>query len=191
MGSGRGKVDRIGQEAGQVSETSAVQTALGLLHARPAARAGVLAGARLPGAVGAADRGIALIVERVVGNVVLADVIPDLLLRPVRERIELPEPEALVPGEFGGLGAGLRVRAADSGDPEVDGGERRAHRLDLADPAAGVRVTAPELVAVEPLLLLEGDRAVAVEIDAVALLEAALGLVGLREEDVGVEVEEA
>ena len=45
----------------------------------------------------------------------------------------------------------LRVLAADPRDPEVDGGERRAHRLDLADPAAGVGVAAPELVAVEPL----------------------------------------
>src|SRR6266508_6213390 len=80
---------------------SAVEAALGLLGARPAASAGVLARCRLPGAVGAADRGIALIVERVVGDVVLADVVPDLLLRPVGERVEFPQAEALVPGELG------------------------------------------------------------------------------------------
>src|SRR5215203_1793938 len=167
-----------------------MQPALGLVEAGPAAGAIILAGARLPGAVGAADRGVALIVERVVGDVVLREVGPNLLLRPVGERVQLPEPEALVPGELRRLSAGLGIRAANARDPEIHRGERRAHRLDLANPAAGIRVAAPELVAVKALLLLEGDRAVAVEVDAVALFEAVLGLVGLLEEHVGVQIEE-
>src|SRR6266508_4123060 len=123
---------------------SAVEAALGLLGARPAASPGVLARGRLPGAVGAADRGIALIVERVVGDVVVADVVPDLLLGPVGKWVQLPEPEALVPAELRRLRASLGVGAPDPRDPAVDRGEGRAHRLDLADPAAGVRVAAPE-----------------------------------------------
>src|SRR5262249_53740327 len=84
-----------------------VQPALGLVEACPPAGPGILARRRLAGAVGAADRGIALIVQLVVGDVVLVDVGPVLLLRPVGQRVELPEPEALVPRELRRLGARL------------------------------------------------------------------------------------
>src|SRR5687768_4997545 len=62
-----------------------VEAALGLARARPApvaTRAG-------PGAVDAADRGEAVVVERVVRQPALEDVGPELLLGPVRERVRL------------------------------------------------------------------------------------------------------
>src|SRR4029077_9370975 len=98
--------------------------------------------------MGAADRRVAAIVERVVREVVLTDVVPDVALGPVGERAQLPEVKPLVPAELRRLGTGAGVRPADAGDPAVYGRERLAHRLDLADPAAGVRVALPELVAV-------------------------------------------
>ena len=168
-----------------------VDPALGLFETRPAAGARRAARPDRLGAVGAADRGVALIVQRVVREVVLMDVVPDVALGPVRERVQLPEPEALVPAELRGLGATAGVLAADAGDPAVDGRERPAHRLDLAHAAAGVGVALPELVAVLGRLLLEGQVVEAVELDPLVLGEAVAGLVGLREEDVGVEVEEA
>src|SRR4051812_2594391 len=39
----------------------------------------------------AADRGVALVVERVVRNIALAHVVPDLLLVPLRQRVELDD----------------------------------------------------------------------------------------------------
>src|SRR5262245_5364084 len=58
----------------------AVQPALCLVGAGPPTRAGILARRRLARAVGAADRGVALVVQRVVGHVVLVQVAPHVLL---------------------------------------------------------------------------------------------------------------
>src|SRR4029079_309081 len=120
-------------------------------------------------AVGAADRRVAAVVQRVVRNAVLADVVPDVALRPVGQRVQLPQPEALVPGELRGALAVARVTAADAGNPAVDRGESLAHRLDLAQAAAGVRLALPQLVPV--LLGLFGNRqvVVAMEVDAEVL----------------------
>src|SRR3954454_17123784 len=62
-----------------------VKSALGLVGARPAARAAV---ARLR-ARGAADRRIALVVQRVVRQAAVEDARPDVLLGPERERVVL------------------------------------------------------------------------------------------------------
>src|SRR4051812_48727972 len=78
-----------------------VQPALDLVGARPAtlaSRAGQRAGR-------AADRFVARIVERVVGQLALGDVVPDVLVRPGRQRVELPDATTLVALEL------LRVRA--------------------------------------------------------------------------------
>ena len=110
---------------------------LGLLPP-PAPGALVLAGLDRPGARRAADRRVAAVVEGVVGQVVLADVGPDPVARPVGERRDLPDRRrAADPGPlFGGLGAGRDLVAAKAGDPAVDRRERPPERLDLADVAA-------------------------------------------------------
>src|SRR5512133_2645342 len=122
---------------GAALSESSVDPALCFRRSCPAPGARILAGADRLGAMGAADRRVALVVQRVVRNAVLADVVPDVLLRPVRDRVQLPEPEAPVPGELRRAGPVLGVLAADPGDPCVDAGERLAHRLDRADAAAG------------------------------------------------------
>src|SRR6185503_6686875 len=93
--------------------------------------------------------------------------------------------------ELRGLGPGARIAAPDAGDPAVYGRESAPHGLNLAQAAAAVGVALPELVAVLGGLLREADVVVPVELDPERLGEAVAGLVGLREEDVGVEVEEA
>src|SRR5438477_12978791 len=55
----------------------------------PASRAQVFAGLRRARARRAADRRIALVVEAVVGQVALAHVVPDLVLGPLGEGVEL------------------------------------------------------------------------------------------------------
>src|ERR671931_1807125 len=122
-----------------------MQAALDLVGLRPAA----FAGAAGPGAVRAADRGVAAIVELVVGDVVLDDVAPDVLLGPVRQRVGLPELVLLVPLELRGPRSHRRLLAAKPGDPAVDVRKRLVHRRDLADAAAGVLIAVPELVAVK------------------------------------------
>src|ERR687893_1103557 len=65
-----------------------VQAAFELARAGPPALA-ALAGLR---ARHAPDRGVAAVVQLVVGQVVLADVAPDVLLGPARQRGDLPQP---------------------------------------------------------------------------------------------------
>src|SRR4051794_26709018 len=147
--------------------TLAVQPALRLVQFRPAA----VAALRRKRAVRAADRLVAAIVQRVVRHVVLVDVGPHLRLAPIRERVRLPQPVALVEGELRGEAARVRLRPAQPGDPAVDVFERASQRRDLANAAARVGVGLPQLRP-EPLLLL-GERQPAedVDLEVVALLE--------------------
>src|SRR5262245_10811038 len=167
-----------------------VQAALDLFLTRPAAGARVLAWHHLARAVRASDRRVVPVVQRVVGNLVLANVGPDVVEAPVRQRVRLHESELLVPLDL------LRVRprgglvAADAGDPGVDLAERALQGLDLANRAALVGSALPKLVTVQPRLLLEADVVEALELEAVSLREAVARLVRLREQDVGVEVED-
>jgi len=74
-----------------------VDAGLDLAGAGPAPGARVFSGEDSAGAVGATDAGEAVVVEFVVGNVVLADVVPDLRLTPVDQGIDLDQLEFGVP----------------------------------------------------------------------------------------------
>src|SRR5947209_14196510 len=106
--------------------------ALGLVGARPAPLA---AGARL-GAGRASDRGIALIVERVVWQIVLVDVAPEVLLGPVRQRVDLPQAARIVALELGRVRSGRGLLAPDPADPRVDPCQSALERVDLGRAAA-------------------------------------------------------
>ncbi len=73
------------------------------------------------GAVRAADRRVALVVERVVRQVVLGDVAPHVLVGPVGERVELPQAVLGVPGELGRAGARRRLVAPQARRPRRPG----------------------------------------------------------------------
>src|SRR4051812_46257467 len=72
----------------------------------------------------AADGLVALVVQWVVGQVVLRDVVPDVLVRPLRERVELPDPALLVALDVLRARARWRLLAPDPRDPCVDARER-------------------------------------------------------------------
>src|SRR5204862_4711712 len=155
-----------------------------------AAGSSILAGAGLRCAGHASDRRIALVVKWVVGHVVVLDVVPDSLVVPVRQRVQLPEPETLVPAELGCVCPGLRIDPADSRDPALGAVERLAHSLNLSDSAAGVRIAAPEVSAIPLLLRLESDSGEAVELDAVVPGERVARLVGFGKQELRVQIKE-
>src|SRR4051794_3640055 len=100
---------------GSTARKLAVQPAFCLVQLRPAS----VAPGRGQRAMGAADRLVAAVVQRVVGHVVLVDVRPHLRLAPVRQRVRLPELVALVERQLRGEAARVRLRAAQPGDPAV------------------------------------------------------------------------
>src|SRR5262245_36405478 len=63
----------------------------------PAAGARVLAGGDGPRAGRAADRAVALLVQRMEGHLALAEVVPNLFLAPVGERVKFAQAVRLVP----------------------------------------------------------------------------------------------
>src|SRR3954454_7116242 len=103
----------------------------------PASGAQVLAGLRGPRARRAADRGVALVVERVVGQVVLAHVVPHLVLGPLGERVELHYRTVVVVDlDLADVAACRPLVAAQPGDPRVEPRQVPLQRLDLAHLAA-------------------------------------------------------
>src|SRR2546422_4215999 len=103
----------------------------------PPACARLLPGHDRARARSAADRGVAVVVERVVGDVAFAHVVPDLLLGPLRERVQLHD-RAVVVVELDL--ADVRPRrpliASKAGDPRVERRQMTRERLDLANVAA-------------------------------------------------------
>src|SRR3954447_26765234 len=123
-----------------------VDAALELVRAGPASRALVLAAEDGTGARNAADRGVALIVQRVVRDLVDVDVGLHALRVPVDERLNLPDVVALRPLDLLRMRARRGLLATDARHPRVVGRERALERLDLADVAAAVRLALPEAV---------------------------------------------
>ena len=164
-----------------------MEAALGAARAGPAAVAAG-AGARR---VGVADRLVAAVVQRVVGQPALADVGPAVVVAPVGERVRLPQLVRRVPAELRRVRARRRLVAADAGDPGVEVAERPDQRLDLGDGEVEVGLALPELLPVG-----RGERLGArplehLHLRLVPLLDLAPELVRLREEVVGVDREDA
>src|SRR5262249_17851908 len=85
----------------------------------------------------AADRGVALVVERVIRDVAVADVVPDLVLRPFGERVELHDRAVVVVDlDLADVRAARPLVAAEAGDPCVEAVEVLRQRPHLAHVAA-------------------------------------------------------
>src|ERR687894_640780 len=134
-----------------------VQTAFGFVHTRPAARPGAFARCHRPGtrfapyaAVTHANKGV----ER---NVVPPHVLIDFILAPGCERRDLGDSEVLVEGHHRCARPLLRLVPADPRTPSAVVPQETSLRLDLADLATEVRLTAVELRPVALDLLLDGE----------------------------------
>src|SRR5579863_8966795 len=91
-----------------------VKPALCLIESRPAPRSGILSWLHRPRAIGATDAWIIAIVQRVVGHIVRADVVPHLRRSPVRDRIQLHQAKFRVPFKLFCICACGRLIAADA-----------------------------------------------------------------------------
>src|SRR6187401_1315419 len=109
-----------------------VEPAFRFGEAAPAAGPLVLADHHRPRARTAADAGEALVVQRVVGNVVLCDQPPHFLLGPVGQRADLHQAEFLVPADDRRLGPVGALIAADRAGPGVHTDRRRLEHLHFA-----------------------------------------------------------
>ena len=121
----------------------------------------------------------------------LGDVAPDVLLGPVGERVGLPHAVLVVPARSFGVSA--RVGDWSRRRPVIQAStpaSALAQRRDLADRAAAVGVALPQRRRAARPARRARSRA-ALDLDAVALLDALPGLVGLGEQHAGVEREEA
>jgi len=137
-----------------------------------------------------------VVVQRVVGNVVLPQVTPHVVVRPPRERRELGEAVDVV-GCFGhDVGAIGRLLTAQPGQPCALAGERARQRLDLARGATrAARVgAAPEAIdAVARDQGLDGARLGEMndDVDLVAVANAVDQCLRLLRQAPGVEREDA
>src|SRR5206468_9028301 len=156
-----------------------MDSALELVRTGPPARALLFVLGDRPGAWNAADRAVTRLVEGIVGNLVDRDVRPDALLIPIRERVHLPDAVALGPLELRRLGAARRLVAADTGDQGVVRLARGQQRLDLADVTTAIGVALPEVRALLPVLLGDGEHRRRDQVQPVALDEPVARLVGL------------
>src|SRR5829696_917771 len=132
---GREAVVRAGRAAAQ----SGVQAALAVLVGLPPPAPGplVLPGPGRAGAGGAADRGVALGVQRAHRQAVAAHVRPDLLAGPVGERVELEDAAVgVVPLGLGDTSPSPAAVAAQAARPGLDPGQGPLQRGHLADVAA-------------------------------------------------------
>src|SRR6266853_2072378 len=161
----------------------------------PAAGTFVLTFGGGAGAGGAADRGVAEVVERVVGEVVLVDVRPDLVSGPISQRGDLGE------AFMRGIGrndrrflARWRLVPAQAGDPRVVSRQRAGQRPRLAHVAA----QAPHVCGlVEEVRAMGRDHLVQIvgvgrddlDVDPVAVADAVDHVVGLLREAAGVQGE--
>ena len=165
-----------------------VDAALALGGAGPAAAARVCSLGHPGGAGAAADRRVAVIDKRVDEDVIGDDVVVDLLLGPLDDRVDLDHLAPGIPLDDLGVAAGLCLLAAHSGEPRVVGAEGLLERHHLAQVAAEVRITAVQARAKLGVLL--GHRGGRRHVDDVHGIDGGHGVPGahgLREVVAGVQ----
>ena len=168
-----------------------METALKLGQPDPTAGAQVVAGLDGLGAGPAADAGVALLVQFVVGDVVGMDVGPDVGFAPVNQGRNLDDAVLVIPAQDRCAGPRRRLVAAQGRYPGGVALQGLGHRHDFADVAAFVRVALIEVEAVIPLLLGEADiGGDAAEGAVVVALGSLYQGQGFGEEVVGVDVED-
>ena len=114
----------------------------------------------------------------------VVDVPPDLMGRPIGDRIDFHQMKFRVPCDLCRGGAKDSLVAANAGNPGVQSGKLLAEGFDLAERAASVRIAMPESGTVAKFLRLGSERGLdAFDGDSVALLDAIHEGVGLGKKE--------
>src|SRR5262245_57352004 len=129
----------------------------------PSAAALVRAGDHAASAGDAADARVAVVVERVIRQFVSHDVIPHLPARPGGQRVDLDQAMSRVPFDNADVGPRRRLIPPERSDPGVVASEGLLERLDLADPATEVGVAFVKALAVNQVLLFDGELSAALD----------------------------
>src|SRR5215471_18473597 len=149
-----------------------VQAAFLFHGSGPAAGAFVLAFGYRPSARPAADAGIILVMEGIIGNIMLRDEGPDVLFGPTEQRIDFHQRELGIPLDNAGSSTVGGLVAANGANPSIEALDRPAQRQHFTVMTALVRTNGIERAAV--LLLVFRDRHLGADVfhfDAVALLD--------------------
>ena len=130
----------------------------------------------------AAQAGIIAVMQRVVRNVVLADVLPYCFGCPVGERVYFHQLEFRIPLNFLSMGAVRRLISANGGNPGLQLGQLSAQGFDLPKIAALIRIPLPECGSVKLFLVFgcEG-RVNSLHFNFVTLLDALYQIIGVGE----------
>ena len=144
----------------------------------------------------ATDTGVASIMQLVIRDMMLLDIVPDLLLRPRDERIDLDELVYLVPLHDLHVLAGDTLLTSQATDPGIEALEGTVERFELANLAATVATLYAVVEEVDALfahhalhLAVVGEEHL--YLYAVGQVGLVNELVGLREEAPGVEGEDS
>ena len=160
----------------------------------PAARAFVFARLHRARAGRATDARKAAVMQGVVGQPLLADVLPDLVFRPFEQRAHLVQAVFAVPFHGRRQRAAGRLSPPDAGDPGAAAGDGAAEGFHLADPAAAAALVqtvaeAVDAVLAHPALQVRGLGVVDGQGPPIALLYALDEIVGLGVQPPGIDAE--
>ena len=120
-----------------------MQAALGLAAVLPATRARIFTGKDRRRAVGATNAGIVPVMQRVVRNLVNADIGPNILAFPSRQGVYFQKPELAIPFDQSCSGSRRGLITPDPGDPCLVIRQNPGQGLDLPQFATAVRITLP------------------------------------------------
>ena len=93
--------------------------------------------------MGATNTWVVAVMERIIGNLVLADVIPYLLGGPIHDGVDLHQIKLSIPLNFSRLGPNQGLIAADAGNPGLKFPQLSPQRLNFAQFAAQIGVAVP------------------------------------------------
>src|SRR6266496_4439215 len=169
-----------------------MDSAFGFIRAAPPPRARPLTDLHRRRTGHATDRRIALVVKWVIGHIVLCDVVPDIPRRPCGKRVDLDEAVLLISLHNSYARALRRLIAANSRHPGTQSTEHLPERFDFTQLATEIRLSFPQTLAVfDSLIAKRKPRRTSFKADAVAHLKLIPQSVSLREEQVGIEIEDS
>src|SRR5579862_9367032 len=140
--------------------------------------------------MGASDAGIILIMQRVIRNVALMDIVPDLLRSPIHNGIDFYQPKLCVPFNFLCVRASRSLIATNTRNPRAQPRQLSPQWFNLAQFAASVRIARPKGWSMNSLLTFWRKQSIGpFYLNVVPLFDSIRQIVSLWEQKLGIECE--